>query len=62
MDNQPLPRLNPEALKEERHSVDLGTESEADGHDHVARAPGRPPKKHDEELRQPISGVSPPAR
>jgi hypothetical protein len=43
-EERPLPKLNPEALKRERHDVDLGAETES-GHDHVGHGPGRAPAR-----------------
>jgi hypothetical protein len=60
MSNQP-PRLDPERLKSERHDVDLGTDQETE-HDHVGREAGRAPAEDTDLLKQPTSGISPPAR
>jgi hypothetical protein len=62
MSDQPVPRLNPDALKTERHDADLGTEAENDEHNHVGREPGRAPSDNAKELSQPTSGAIPPAR
>ena len=62
MSEQPVVRLDPDALKTERHDVDLGTEAEAQGHDHVDREPGRAPDAGSAPLTQPTSGATPPAR
>jgi hypothetical protein len=61
-DNQPVPRLNPEALKEERHLADLGTDEESLGYDHISHKPGHAPADDTEPIRQPIGGATPPAR
>ncbi len=62
MSDQPVLRLNPDALKTERHDVDLGSEAENDGHSHVGREPGKAPGDNAKELSQPTSGAIPPAR
>jgi hypothetical protein len=62
-DERPIPTLNPEALKTERKGVDLGTEAESDGYNHVAHAPGRAPANDEQSPAvQPTAGASPPAR
>ena len=61
MDDRPRPSLDPDRLKEERHDVDLGTEEEAAGHDHLTRQPGHAPDDTDASAN-PTSGPIPPAR
>ena len=60
-DERPIPSLNPEALKTERKNVDLGTETENDGHDHLGHPPGRMSADEASSV-QPTAGASPPAR
>ena len=61
-DKQPMPRLNPEALKKERRNADLGTEEENAGRDRLHREPGHSHEELAERLRQPTGGSTPPAR
>ena len=63
MSERPIPKLDPSALREERRDVDLGTEGEGEGYDHVARRPGHGPDDDgDHVISQPTGGASPPAR
>jgi hypothetical protein len=61
MTDQPLGRLDPEKLKEERSQVDFGTTEET-GHDHITRDQGRAPGDSDDPVTQPTGGATPPAR
>ena len=62
-DERPIPKLDPDKLKSERHDVDLGDEEQARGHDAVHRQAGRPAGERDTDkpIAQPTAGVSPPA-
>jgi hypothetical protein len=60
MSEQPMPRLNPDALKNERHDADLGTEAENEGHDLIGREPGRAPEDAKDDVVP--TGATPPAR
>lgn len=60
MSDQPIPKLDPDALKKERHDVYLGSDVET-GHDHIGQEPN---VVHDggSPITQPTGGATPPAR
>ena len=61
MNDQPIGKIDPQRLKEERHDVDFGT-SEETGHDHISREQGRGPRDKDDPVARPTGGATPPAR
>jgi hypothetical protein len=58
MSERPIPKLNPDALKNERRDVDFGTEVETD-HNKVRPAAG---ERANAGVTEPTSGATPPAR
>jgi len=59
MEQQPIPRLDPEKLKVERHDADLGATAET-GHGKMAS--DGPDGDSVPSMPEPTSGATPPAR
>jgi hypothetical protein len=62
MSDTPIPRLDPDALKDERHVADLGSEADNAEFDRVALGDDAKPALKTNNPPEPIAGATPPAR
>ena len=62
MSDTPIPRLDPDALKHERHDPDLGSEADSAEFDRVARGDDAMSVPQTNNPPEPTAGATPPAR
>jgi len=62
MNDAPIPPIDPERLKSERHDADLGSEARSAEFDRTERAGEPSATPISNPLDQPTSGATPPAR
>jgi len=62
MSDTPIPRLDPDALKDERHDTDLGSEADNAEFDRVAQDDDATSVHQPKNPPEPTAGATPPAR
>ena len=62
MSDTPIPRPDPDALKDERHDADLGSEADNAEFDRIARDDEATSELQTNNPLEPTAGATPPAR